>query len=87
LYVREFSTAETLLQDAGGNPVSGIGEVQGAVGLDITIFSDSSGPQSASGIDIRVAVTAGTTGDVVFQHINPPKVLSSHRMSWRLLGQ
>ena len=87
LYVREFSLGETLLSDAGGNPVSGIGEVQGAVGLDIAIFSDSSGANSASGVDIRVAVTAGTTGDVVFQHIKPPSFLSAHRMSWRLLGQ
>jgi type IV pilus assembly protein PilY1 len=87
LYVREFSLGESLLSDAGGNPVEGIGEVQGAVGLDIAIFADASGPNSASGVDIRVAVTAGTTGDVVFQHIKPPSFLSAHRMSWRLLGQ
>jgi type IV pilus assembly protein PilY1 len=87
LYVREYSLGETLLSDAAGNPTAGIGEVQGAVGLDITIFTDSSGPSSASGVDIRVAVTAGTTGDVVFQHIKPPLPLSQHRMSWRLLGQ
>ena len=87
LYVREFSLGESLLSDAGGNPVEGIGEVQGAVGLDIAIFADSSGANSASGVDIRVAVTAGTTGDVVFQKIKPPAFLSAHRMSWRLLGQ
>ncbi|HTR59225.1 MAG TPA: PilC/PilY family type IV pilus protein [Casimicrobiaceae bacterium] len=87
LYVRGYSLGESLLNDAGGNPVSGISEAQGAVGIDITIFSDSGGPQSASGIDIRIAVTSGTTGDVIFQHINPPQVLSQHRMSWRLLGQ
>jgi type IV pilus assembly protein PilY1 len=87
LYVREFSLGETLLSDAGGNPTAGINETQGAVGLDIAIFTDSSGPQSASGVDIRVAVTAGTTGDVVFQHIKPPSFISAHRMSWRLLGQ
>ncbi len=87
LYVREFSLGESLLSDAGGNPVEGIGEVQGAVGLDIAIFSDASGANSASGVDIRVAVTAGTTGDVIFQHIKPPSFLSAHRMSWRLLGQ
>jgi hypothetical protein len=87
LYVRGYSLGESLLTDAGGNPVSGISEAQGAVGIDITIFSDSGGPQSASGVDIRIAVTSGTTGDVIFQHINPPQVLSQHRMSWRLLGQ
>ena len=87
LYVREFSLGESLVSDASGNPVRGIGEVQGAVGLDIAIFTDASGANSASGVDIRVAVTAGTTGDVVFQHIKPPSFLSAHRMSWRLLGQ
>jgi Tfp pilus tip-associated adhesin PilY1 len=91
LYVRGFSIGESLLSDSGGNPVSGIGEVQGAVGLDIAIFSDSSGSSgsggSASGLDIRVAVTAGTTGDVIFQHIRPPSFLAAHRMTWRLLGQ
>ncbi|HTS23782.1 MAG TPA: PilC/PilY family type IV pilus protein [Casimicrobiaceae bacterium] len=87
LYVRGFSTGQSLLDDAGGNPILSLPAPQGAVGLDITIFSDSSGSQSAAGIDIRVAVTAGTTGDVVFQHINPPAFLAAHRMSWRLLGQ
>src|SRR5438105_13670567 len=87
LYVREFSLGESLLSDSSGTPIAGIGEVQGAVGLDIAIFSDSSGANSASGVDIRVAVTAGTTGDVVFQHIKPPSFLSAHRISWRLLGQ
>jgi hypothetical protein len=61
--------------------------VQGAVGLDIAIFSDSTSSSAAGGIDVRIAVTAGTTGDVIFQHIKPPTFLSAHRMSWRLLGQ
>jgi len=87
LYVREFALGESLLTDASGNPVVGISEVQGAVGLDIAIFSDSTGPQSASSLDIRIAVTAGTTGDVFFQRIRLPAVLAAHRMSWRLLGQ
>ena len=87
LYVREFALGESLLTDAGGSPVVGISEVQGAVGLDIAIFSDSTGPQSASSLDIRIAVTAGTTGDVFFQRIKLPPVLAARRMSWRLLGQ
>jgi hypothetical protein len=85
LYVREFSLGETLITDASGNPY--VDMVQGAVGLDIAIFVDSSSAGSAAGVDIRVAVTAGTTGDVIFQHITPPSFLSAHRMSWRLLGQ
>jgi type IV pilus assembly protein PilY1 len=87
LYAREFALGESLLSDASGNPVVGIAEVQGAVGLDIAIFSDSTGPQSASTLDIRIAVTAGTTGNVFFQRIRLPAVLAAHRMSWRLLGQ
>ncbi len=86
LYVREFSLGTSLLS-VSGTQVSGIAEVQGAVGLDIAIFVDSSSAGSAAGVDIRVAVTAGTTGDVIFQHITPPSFLSAHRMSWRLLGQ
>ena len=90
LYVREFSLGTSLLDTsdfAGGGGVDptsgGIAVASGAVGLDIAIFSDAGG----SSVDIRVAVTAGTTGDVVFQHIKPPAYLAAHRMSWRLLGQ
>jgi type IV pilus assembly protein PilY1 len=93
LYVREFSLGSSLLDTSdfpggtGVNSDGGIAIASGAVGLDIAIFSDSSGANSASDIDIRVAVTAGTTGDVVFQHVKPPAFLAAHRMSWRLLGQ
>jgi type IV pilus assembly protein PilY1 len=88
LYVREFALGDSLLlNDPNVNANGGLPEVQGAVGLDIAIFSDSTGPQSASSLDIRIAVTAGTTGDVFFQRIKLPGVLSAHRMSWRLLGQ
>jgi type IV pilus assembly protein PilY1 len=94
LYVREFSLGTSLLaaSDFGASGTydptnGGIMVSSGAVGLDVAIFSDSSGANSASGIDIRVAVTAGTTGDVVFQHVKPPGDLAAHRMSWRLLGQ
>jgi type IV pilus assembly protein PilY1 len=87
LYVREFAQGDSLLTDAGGNPVTGISEVQGAVGLDVAIFTDSTGPQSASSLDIRIAVTTGTTGDVLFQRVKLPAVLAAHRIFWRLLGQ
>jgi type IV pilus assembly protein PilY1 len=88
LYVRGFSFGESLLQtDPNVNANGGVPEVQGAVGLDITIFVDSSSAGSAAGVDIRIAVTAGTTGDVIFQHVTPPAFLAAHRMSWRLLGQ
>src|SRR5438552_14035652 len=49
-----YTTLFRSLTDAGGSPVVGISEVQGAVGLDIAIFSDSTGPQSASSLDIRI---------------------------------
>ncbi|TMG81206.1 MAG: hypothetical protein E6H78_17265 [Betaproteobacteria bacterium] len=80
------------MDDPSVDSHGGLAFSQGAVGLDIAIFSDSSGGSggsggSASGLDIRVAVTAGTTGDVIFQHIKPPSFLAAHRMTWRLLGQ
>ncbi|TMH48787.1 MAG: hypothetical protein E6H60_11265 [Betaproteobacteria bacterium] len=87
LYVREFALGDSLLTDAGGNPVVGISEVQGAVGLDIAIFSDSTGPQSASSLDIRIAITPATGAPPIFKRIELPAVLAARRMSWRLLGQ
>jgi len=87
LYVREYSLGESLLTDAGGIAVSGVAETQGAVGLDITIFSDSSGTDSSSGIDIRVLVGPANLAADLFQHVKPPSFISAHRMSWRMLGQ
>jgi type IV pilus assembly protein PilY1 len=87
LYVRTFSLGESLLFDAGGVRTGGVAESEGAVGLDITIFTSGSGGNTAGGIDVRIAVTAGTTGNVFFQQIVPPPNLAAHRMSWRLLGQ
>jgi type IV pilus assembly protein PilY1 len=96
LYVREFATGGTLLTDtsgqgfgiAGGSgtPVSGIAVSQGIVGAQIVSFLNASGDDAGS-LDIRVAITYGTTGDVVFYQLNLPAVLAAHRMSWRLLGQ
>ncbi len=87
LYVRNFSYGASLLDDAGGNPTISIAEATGAVGMGIFSFPVSSGSASAGGLDIRIGVTAGTTGDVTFfkVHLNFP--FSAHRMSWRLLGQ
>jgi Tfp pilus tip-associated adhesin PilY1 len=86
LYVRTFSVGESLLQDAGGVRVEGVDMQQGAVGLDITIFTDSSDDKTAGGIDIRIAIT-GANSTLVFKQVIPPPELGAHRMSWRLLGQ
>ncbi|TMH54773.1 MAG: hypothetical protein E6H53_18120 [Betaproteobacteria bacterium] len=85
LYVRSFSEGESLLEQ-GGSRVDGIDMQQGAVGLDITIFTDSSDDKTAGGIDIRIAIT-GANSTLVFNQVIPPPELGAHRMSWRLMGQ
>jgi hypothetical protein len=37
--------------------------------------------------NLYVGVTLGTTGKLKPIKINPPSLLVSHRMSWRLLGE
>jgi Tfp pilus tip-associated adhesin PilY1 len=91
VYAREFARGNSLLTDPNFPnstvPVSGVPSPEGAVGVDLAIFSDSSGPQSASGLDVRVVITAGTTGGAIFRHLLPTQASGGHRMSWRLLGQ
>ncbi|HEV2977999.1 MAG TPA: PilC/PilY family type IV pilus protein, partial [Casimicrobiaceae bacterium] len=90
LYVRSFSYGASLLTDViSGSPIAGLTEASGAVGMGIFSFpgNGSSGSGSSGTLDIRIGVTAGTTGDVTFFKVNVPYPLSAHRMSWRLLGQ
>jgi type IV pilus assembly protein PilY1 len=87
LYVRNFSFGESLLEDAGGNPVSGIAEASGAVGMDIFSFPGSSTSASNATLDIRIGVTAGTTGNVTFFKVKVNFPFDAHRMSWRIQGQ
>ena len=86
LYVRQFSTGESLLTDPlTGFAAGTIYSPEGGVGIEIVSFADNA--SSSTGPDIRVAVTMGTTGDVKFFKIKLPNILNAHRMSWRLLGQ
>jgi type IV pilus assembly protein PilY1 len=85
VYVRDFSTGQSLLTESDGVTVErseAIGE--GAVGLEIVGLDTASG---TSVPDIRVAVTLGTTGAVKFIKPKIPALTAGHRMSWRLLGQ
>jgi hypothetical protein len=59
-------------------------QTAGAVGLEIVGFDTAAG---ASQPDIRLAITLGTTGEVIFVNVTLPPNLAGHRMSWRLLGQ
>ena len=86
LYVRNFSYGASLLTDLSGTPIVGISEASGAVGMGIFSFPGS-GSGSNGSLDIRIGVTAGTTGDVTFFKVNVNFPFSAHRMSWRLLGQ
>ncbi|HYU02769.1 MAG TPA: PilC/PilY family type IV pilus protein, partial [Jatrophihabitantaceae bacterium] len=82
LYARQYDLGNSLLLDANGQPIDHIDMAEGVVGLDIVIFSDSSG-----GVDIRVGTSSSTSGAWTTHHTTPPASLAAHRMSWRLLGQ
>ena len=89
LYVRQFADAASLLLDpkdlTGKTILASIDSPEGGVGIEIVSFSDN--VTSTSGPDLRVAVTLGTTGKVIFYKIKNPDNFFAHRMSWRLLGQ
>ncbi|HEV8259055.1 MAG TPA: PilC/PilY family type IV pilus protein [Casimicrobiaceae bacterium] len=82
LYARQFDLGNSLLLDSSGQPTDHLDMAEGVVGLDVVIFSDSSG-----GVDIRVGTSSSTTGAWTTHHTTPPSSLAAHRMSWRLLGQ
>jgi type IV pilus assembly protein PilY1 len=84
LYVRQFDRGNSLLPDGSGGQVASMPVPEGGVGLEIVEFTDNSGGGKR---DVRVAITLGTTGNVIYLPIDLPNVLSAHRMSWRLLGQ
>jgi len=89
LYVRQFSDGSSLLLDptdpTGKTIVASIDSPEGGVGIEIVSFSQNASSQT--GPDLRVAVTLGTTGKVIFYKIKNPDNFFAHRMSWRLLGQ
>jgi len=88
LYVRSFATGQSLIPSstAGYDPITGgVAEATGAVGLDVTVFTDT-GTGTAAGPDIRVAVTTAA-GTLIFQETLTQTNLANSRMSWRLFGQ
>ena len=89
LYVRQFSDGYSLLSDpadpTGQARVASIDSPEGGVGIEIVSFTENA--TSQSGPDLRVAVTLGTTGKVIFYKIKNPAIFFANRMSWRLLGQ
>ena len=84
IYARDFATGATVLFDGGGAPLESFASTDGAVGLEIVGFDTAPG---ASQADIRLAITLGTTGEVIFVRTTPSPSAPGHRMSWRLLGQ
>jgi type IV pilus assembly protein PilY1 len=87
VYAREYSRGNSLLVDnVTGAPVESIFVSEGAVGIELVAL-DGGGSGGSGGLpDLRIAITAGTTGKVTF--IKPiSSFVDKHRMSWRLLGQ
>jgi hypothetical protein len=77
----------SLLTAVNGKPDRGPGEGVRR-GRDGHPLHPSSGSSAANAsLDIRIGVTAGTTGDVSFFKMNVNFPFSAHRMSWRLQGQ
>jgi type IV pilus assembly protein PilY1 len=83
-YARLFSTGQTVLFDGGGAALDGVPVAEGAVGLEIVSFAT---PPGTTQMDMRLAITLGTTGEVRFINLTLPSPPPGHRMSWRLLGQ
>jgi hypothetical protein len=63
--------------------VESIPIAEGGVGLEFVALETASG----SVPDIRLAITLGTTGQVIFIKPKLTGLTAGHRMSWRLLGQ
>jgi hypothetical protein len=84
VYAREFSNGQSLLQESPlGATVESIAVAEGGVGLEFVALETAAG----STPDIRLAITLGTTGQVIFIKPKLVALTPGHRMSWRLLGQ
>ena len=82
IYVREFTTGESQLEDTFGNPVASIFEQYGAVGMEfVNLYNDSD-----STPDLALGVTRGSDGKTSYYRPKSPPIGNDHRMSWRLLG-
>jgi len=88
VYAREYARGNSLLLDTDGvTPVESIFAAEGGVGVELVALDGASGGGSGGYPDLRIAITAGTTGKVTFYKPKNPDFAQKHRMSWRLLGQ
>jgi type IV pilus assembly protein PilY1 len=88
VYAREYARGNSLLLDTDGvTPVESIFAAEGGVGVELVALDGANGGGSGGYPDMRIAITAGTTGKVTFIKPKNPDFSQKHRMSWRLLGQ
>jgi type IV pilus assembly protein PilY1 len=87
VYAREYARGNSLLLDDTNTPVESIFAAEGGVGVELVALDGASGGGTGGYPDLRIAITAGTTGKVTFYKPKNPDFSQKHRMSWRLLGQ
>jgi type IV pilus assembly protein PilY1 len=87
VYAREYARGNSLLLDDSGVGVESIFAAEGGVGVELVALDSANGGGSGGFPDLRIAITAGTTGKVTFYKPKDPDFAQKHRMSWRLLGQ
>ena len=87
VYAREYARGNSLLLDDTGTGIESIFAAEGGVGVELVALDGANGGGSGGYPDLRIAITAGTTGKVTFIKPKNPDFSQKHRMSWRLLGQ
>ena len=88
VYAREYARGNSLLLDTDGvTPIESVFAAEGGVGVELVALDGANGGGSGGYPDLRIAITAGTTGKVTFYKPKNPDFSQKHRMSWRLLGQ
>ena len=88
VYAREYARGNSLLLDTDGvTPIESVFAAEGGVGVELVALDGANGGGTGGYPDLRIAITAGTTGKVTFYKPKNPDFSQKHRMSWRLLGQ
>jgi type IV pilus assembly protein PilY1 len=87
IYAKGFASANSVLLDPiSGNLTDAIDSPQGAVGLEMIIVPPAPGEPPGE-VHLQMAVTMGTTGNIMSPKIKLPDFVMQHRMSWRLLAE
>ncbi len=86
IYAKGFATANTVLLDDLGSLTPSIYSPQGAVGLEMIIVPPVPGDPPTE-VKLQLAVTMGTSGNILAPRIRLPDFVMQHRMSWRLLAE